>query len=761
MNDFRSIGRAYDLDGSQKLRGAAKYAGDLSVPGMLHGVTLFAPVPRALVKAIDAGRARKMPGVVVLTADNVSGSNRFGPVKRDQPVLVGPGEEARFVGDALALVAAESPALAREARDRIEVELEELPVVSSIEEALQGGAPAVHAEVPDNVCARGEVTMGDVEAGFAQAAVIVEETVRTPRQEHAYLEPEAALATFDERGRVILYSCVQDPYYFGYDIAQAVGLPANRLRVVATPLGGGFGGKDDITLQAHTVLLALHSGRPVRMVYSREESIRAHPKRHPMEIRLKVGATENGFLTALEAQVLTDAGAYTGRSPVVVTVALHSLSGPYAIPNLKLQGVSLFTNNLVTGACRGYGQPQTTAAREIVLDLLGARLGIDPVRLRKANAVGPNARPGTPLAKLDSEPSAREVIDAALAEAGELRPPAPGRRAGRGVACAMPLFDIGALPSLGLAGVSVGVEVMVDGSIIVTSSAVDMGQGVRSALALMAAEELGVDPGQVTVLLGDTDTCPKSGPTTGSRQTYVSGNALLAAARALKERMATEAAERLDASPDQLEFREGAVRVLSEPHRALTLGDLARHCYYHGINLREESWFKAGQAIIGHTFVATVADVEVDTTTGDVQVRRLVTAHDIGRAINPTAVRGQLIGGSVQSLGWALTEDLAQEACRIMTPSLSEYIVPTAMDVPEVEAVLIENPYPSGPFGAKGVGEHATVTTAPALLNAIYSATGVMVRDYPATPEKLARALGAFDESDDPERNTRTKGDGQ
>jgi CO/xanthine dehydrogenase Mo-binding subunit len=710
---------------------------------MLHGVTLFSPVPRALIRAVDVARARELPGVTVLTAADVRGSNRFGPAKRDQPVLVGVGEEARFVGDALALVAAETVELAREARDRIVVEYDELPAVSSLRAALEGGGP-VHADILDNVCARGALDMGDVQAGFAQADVILEETVFTPRQEHAYLEPEAALATFDERGRVVLSSCLQDPHYFGYDVAQAVGLAANRLRVVATPLGGGFGGKDDITLQAHAVLLALHTRRPVRMVYTREESFLAHPKRHPMEIRLKLGATHAGFLTALEAEVYADAGAYTGRSPVVITVALHSLSGPYAIPNLQLRGVALFTNNLITGACRGYGQPQTSAAREMVLDLLASRLGVDPVKLRKANALSRDDRPGTPLAKLDSDPSLRQVIDAAMEEAGPRPSPSPGRRAGRGLACAMPLFDIGALPSLGLAGVSVGVEMMVDGSLIVTSSAVDMGQGVRSAMAMMAAEEFGLQAGAVTVLLGDTDTTPKSGPSTASRQTYVSGNAMLMAARALKERMVAEAAEQLDAAPESLEFRDGAVQVKGEPARALALGDLARHCYYLGIQLREESWFKAGHAIIGHTFVATVADVEVDPVTGEVQVRRLVTAHDTGKAINPVAVRGQLIGGSVQSLGWALMEDMAQVDGRVLKPSFSEYLIPTALDVPAVEAVIVENPYPTGPFGAKGVGEHATVTTAPAVLNAVYDATGVMIRDYPATAEKVALALGAF-----------------
>ncbi len=742
VDAYRSIGRSISLEGPDKARGRTKYAGDLSMPGMLHGLPVLTPVPRALITAVDVSGARELPGVVVVTAADIAGSNRFGPTKPDQPVLVAEGEEVRYVGDAVALVAAEDLWVAEEARRRVRISYEERAPVDGIRAALAGVAAPVHADVPDNVCARSQLAMGDVDEGFRLADVVIEETVLTPRQEHAYLEPEAALAYLDERDRLVILSCLQDPYYFGYDIAQSLGLPANRVRVIATPLGGGFGGKDDITLQAHAALLALHARRPVRMVYSREESILIHPKRHPAEIRIKLGATRAGLLTALQAEVFTDAGAYSGRSPVVVLVALHSMSGPYAIPHLRLEGTALFSNNLITGACRGYGQPQSTVAREIVLDLLAERLGVDPITLRKMNSLREGQRPGTPFANLDSEPSLVEVIDAAVTRAGPPPEPRPGRKAGRGIACAMPLFDIGALPSLGLAGVSVAVEMMVDGSIVVCDSAVDMGQGVRSALAMMAAEEFGVAAEDVTVLLGDTDLCPKSGPTTGSRQTYVSGNALLQAARLLKERLMVAAAEKLEVDPGTLEFREDAIRVVGDPGRMMTLSDLARCCYYRGVNLRQESWFKAGQAIIGHTFVATVADVDVDPATGETEVRRLVTAHDIGKAINPAAVRGQLIGGSVQSMGWALTEDLAQDACRVTTPSLSEYLVPTAADVPEVEAVLVENAYPTGPYGAKGVGEHATVTTAPAILNAMHQATGVMVREFPATPERVARGLG-------------------
>ncbi|NIO11546.1 MAG: molybdopterin-dependent oxidoreductase, partial [Deltaproteobacteria bacterium] len=436
-----------------------------------------------------------------------------------------------------------------------------------------------------------------------------------------------------------------------------------------------------------------------------------------------------------------DAGAYSGRSPVVITVSIHNSSGPYCIPHLNLVGKAVYTNNPVGGAARGYGAPQSTFAREVAMDRLAEALNMDPIELRRRNFLKQGDPVGSRLVNLDSPVSMPKVLERALETAGPVRKSTdPLRASSRGVACAMPMFDMASLPSLGLLGAGVGVQLMSDGTVKVYSTAVEMGQGITNVLTQIAMEEFGLPAAQVSVVLGDTDIAQKSGPTTASRQTYVSGNALLLASRKLKARVAAKAGELLEEDPEVLVFRDGEI-VSPEKGRQISLGAVAKKCYYGGINLREESWFKATHALIGHTFMATVADVEVDGKTGTVYVNQLVNSHDTGRAINPDGVRGQLIGGSVQSLGWATSEEFVTERGVTQTPSLAEYLIPTAMDIPEVKACIVEEPYPTGPYGAKGVGEHATVSTTPAIVNAINRATGHFFADLPVTPEKIYWAL--------------------
>ncbi|MEW5921362.1 MAG: xanthine dehydrogenase family protein molybdopterin-binding subunit [Bacillota bacterium] len=743
------VGQNFRKDGKEKVKGETKYAGDIFLPDMLFAKPLLAPVSHGRLKTIDTSLAKSLPGVVaVVTAEDIKGSNRFGPVMQDQPVLVGVGEDFKFLGDTLALVAAENKKIAEEAIRLIKVDYEELPGLYNFNEALADGAFRLHQNMEKNICSSGEIVIGDITSGFNESDIILEEIIQTPRQEHAYLETEAAVSFFDNQGRVNLYSCLQDPYYFNYDIAQALGLPANRIRTVATTAGGAFGGKDDITLQAHAILLTLVTGRPVKMVYSREESILIHPKRHPSEIRIKIGATKNGRITAFEGRVLIDAGAYTGRSPVVLTVALNSFVGPYYIPHIKLYGHAVYTNNLVAGACRGYGQPQSNTARELVLDMLADRLNINPVTLRKINALKQGQQAGTRLVNLDTPPTLDSLLDqtmAVLEKSPHDDTPAYCKR-GTGVACAMPLFDISALPSLGLAGTGVAIQMHPDGSLVVYASAVECGQGVISVLAQIAAEEFSVNPGDVEVILADTDSTPKSGPTTASRQTYTSGNALKIASEHLKKRLISFGSRLLNVAEEKLYFYGGKMLV-KDGEGEVPLSKLAKECYYAGVNLKEEAWFRSNHATIGHTFIATAADVEVDTLTGSVKVLKLVTAHDIGKAINPLAAAGQIIGGGMQSLGWAMTEDLMQKDGMVVTPSLAEYLIPTALDLPAMETILMENPYPTGPYGAKGVGEHASMTAAAAILNAIYQATGKMVTNFPATPEKVFNLVTGIPES--------------
>ena len=741
---FDEIGKyVKSVDGPDKATGRTRFAGDLVFPNMAYGKVHFTERAHAKVLSLDVSEAEETKGVIrIFTAKDIKGSNGFGATKPHQPVLVPVGGVARFLGDPLAVVVAEEEEIAREALERIRVEYEDLPGVFSIEEALRPGAPIIHSDAPDNICGTHGFVLGDVERGFRESDVIVEELISTSRQEHAYLETEAAVGTLDSQGQILLYSCIQDPHYFASDIAQAVGISMNRLRVIGTSLGGGFGGKDDITLQCFVVLAVSQLRRPVKMVYTREESFLSSVKRHPMEIRVRMGAKKDGRLQVLEGEILADGGPYSGRSPVVITVAAHSFSGPYLIPNLRVTAKAVYTNNPVGGACRGYGQPQSSFARELVIDRLARTLKIDSVELRRRNFLKQADVAGTRLVNLDSSVSMPQVLDQAMKSAGPLREATkPLHVSGRGVACAMPLFDIAALPSLGLLGAGVTVQLMSDGTLKVYSTAVEMGQGISTVLAQIAMKELGLTGEKVSIVLGDTDVAQKSGPTTASRQTYVSGNGLLMALGNLKMRILKKASKLVGEDLEELEFGDGEI-VSSHSKRRISLDELAKKCYYDGIDLREESWFHATHATIGHTFMATVADVEVDLETGTVLVTQLINSHDVGCALYPAGVRGQLIGGSVQSLGWVLLEDFVTREDCYETLSLSEYLVPTAMDIPEMKTCIVETPYPTGPYGAKGVGEHATVSTAPALLNAINAATGCFFTELPVTAEKIFLGIG-------------------
>jgi len=723
-----------------KALGLTKYAGDMYFPDMLHAKPLFSKYPRARVLSIDVTAAAATEGVVaVLTAKDIEGSNCFGASVRHQPVLVPEGGEVKFLGDAIVLVAAESESAAKRALSKIKVEYEELPGIYSIDDALAPEASLVHEDFPGNVCSTSEIIIGDVESGYKNSDTVIEKVISTSRQEHAYLEPEAAVGVMDNKGNIIVYSCVQDTTYFSADVAQAVGIPMNRFKVIGAPAGGAFGAKNEITLQAYVAALVKKLGRPVKMVYSREESFISSTKRHPMKIEMKIGATRDGNIQFMEAKVYADAGAYSGKSPTTLTVCLHSLSGPYHIPNVKLQGKAVYTNNPVSGAFRGMGQPQSCLAREIVIDLLADKLQINPIELRRRNMLKQGDVVGTPLVKLDSEVSLPAVLDKAIEMAGELkRSSDPDILTGRGVSCIMPLFDIAALPAAGPFGSGIAITLYLDGTIKVYSTAVDYGQGADTVLAQIAATEFGVPLEKVEVVLGDIDTAPKSGPQIASRHTYVAGNALLLAAGELKRRILDVAAKILEEDKESLSFSDGMVVCSSNPSKKMALSELANKSYAQGINLRQESWFKATHAMIGHTFTVSIADVEVNTITGEINIQRMVNVHDIGKAINPVAVIGQLTGGALMSQGWALMEDFVTKEGYIQTPSLTEYLVPTSKDIPvENFSGYIEAYYPTGPYGAKGLGEHATMSATPAIINAIHNATGATLTELPVTPEKL------------------------
>jgi len=712
---------------------------------MLYAKTLRSPYPHARLARLDIKRAQALSGVVaVLTAQDVPGVNGFGVVTPDQPVLVPVGGVAYMLGDPVALVAAESEAIAQQALKLIEAEYEPLPIVADPESAMQAGAPQLFADKPGNICAEFHLEAGDLDLGLSRADIIIDNVYSTPRQEHAYLEPEAGLATVDPDGTITVYSGAQDTvFYLRGPIAKALAWPESKIRVVAMPTGGAFGGKTDVSLQIHLALLALKTGRPVKMVWSREESLLVSTKRHPMKVRHRLGVTKDGRVVAIEAQVVADAGAYTSASPWVLAVSCRQLAGPYAVEHVRVYGQAVFTNNPISGACRGYGEPQAILVVECQMALAARELGLDPVEFRLKNALKEGMTPPLYIYPLDSPVSLPETTAQALKEAGPCPSSSgPDKRVGRGMAFAMPGFDVAGTPWGPMAGAGARLELFPDGSLVVRSGVCEIGTGITTALAQVAAESLGLELEAITVVHGDSAITPKSGPAVASRSAYCSGNAVRSAAEQLKAKLLAKAAEILEVKVDWLAYQRGRIFVSEQPYRGLSVVEVANECHNTGVNLVAESWFHIDHPDNGHAFTTAVADVEVDIETGMVELLGLVVAHDAGRALNPDAVKGQLVGGAVMGAGYILTEDAAVENGRLLTSTLADYLIPTSLDIGEkVHAIIVEEPLPSGPYGARGVGEATTGTTPPAIINAIYDAIGVMVTEFPATPEVVLKAI--------------------
>jgi CO/xanthine dehydrogenase Mo-binding subunit len=661
-------------------------------------------------------------------------------------------DRVKMIGDPVAAVAARTKEIADEALDLIEVAYQELPAVTTIEEALSPKAPLVHDEFERNVCSEYHYVRGDPNRGFAEADLVVEDIFELPRQEHAYLEVEGGLATVDANGVITVMAGSQRPRFIFASICESLSLPGSKVRVVGTPTGGGFGGKADLSMHALVALLAHTTGKAVKLVWTREESFIASTKRHPMIIHAKLGATKDGRLTAFQADILADAGAYASHSLIVVWAAGTYFPGPYHIPNLKIDGMSVYTHNPISGACRGYGQPQAVLVLESLMAEMAARLGLDPVQFRLMNGLKMGMQPGSPRITLDYEPTLPETLEQAMAAAGPKPVPSgPGKRVGRGIASAMPIFDISTEDVADMRGVGAQIEVFPDGTALVRTGVPEIGSGITTVLAQVAAEELGLPMGWVSVLHGSTESTPDAGPVVASRQAYCSGNAVRLAVADVRGRILEVASDILHAPVESLKMEGGRVFVDGESQRSIRLGEVTTIAHRTGVDLLGKAWFSASHADAGHTFMTSVADVEVDEESGKVRVLKMVNAHDSGKALNPLNVKGQLIGGAMMGLGYALSEDFETEGGQMLFPSrLHDYLYPTPLDGPEVWApVIVEHPYATGPYGAKGVGEHGTDTAPAAILNAIYDAIGARVNRTPALPERVLQAIRLAHEKKD------------
>jgi CO/xanthine dehydrogenase Mo-binding subunit len=715
----RHIGKpVLRVDGLEKADGRLRYLSDITVPGTLWVRVLRAAHPHALIRRIDTARAAALPGVVrVLTHRDVPGLNRYGIAKPDMPVLC--EDKVRYVGDAVALVAAETPEIAAEALDLIEIDYEPLPVVDDPEKALDDPSqPKVHRD--GNLLHFNEVKKGDVARGFAESEITLEHRFRTQMFAHAFLELDGGTALFDPASGVITIWCAgQYPYRDQLQIARALGWDPQRIHVIASPIGGAFGGKDEITIQICLALLARHiPGRHVKLALSRKESMEAGTKRHPFILDFKIGAKRDGTFVALDVNMVSDAGAYATLSGPVMNLAIEGASGPYVWPHTHLRGRAAYTNNGFSGAFRGFGTTQSCFAQEQMLDILAARLGMDPIDLRLKNCLHTGD-----ISAMNHRIWTAVGIEQTLrvAKSSKLWRERRERQAG----FAPPLFHgVGMASEMQATGLGKGIpdfagaycDLNPDGTFTVRIGGIEMGTGVLTAYTQMAAEVLGVEIERVGIVAGDTGETPDSGTTTASRSVYMIGNAVTKAAKDLKRKMEAEP----DGGPRPLRGEGHFVH----PEAEIDLGDGLPHIMY--------------------SFCTQMASVIVDAETGEIRVDEVLSIPDAGRAINPQGIEGQSDGGVVMGASYALLEEVLMKGGRFINANFTNYTLPTAVDCPRrIDTVIVEQPEPTHEWGAKGIGETVTVPVCPAILNAIHDALGIRVFEIPVTPERVVAALEA------------------
>ena len=747
---MRTVGkRVPRLDAAQKVTGRLLYPSDLRKEGMLWVEVVRAAHPHAWIRGIDTRQAEAVPGVVrVLTARDVPGQNAFGIQIQDMPVLA--IDRVRYLGDAVALVGAQTPEIARSAAALVKVDYQVLEPLCDPEQAMQPGAMPLHPR--GNILHEGHFKKGDIEAGFGRSDVVVERTYQVQMMDHAFLETEAGISYLDSDGVLTVDACGQYIYRDQTQIARALGLPLEKVRVRSSQVGGAFGGKDEITVQIHLALMTHHTGQPARMKATREESIISHTKRHPARMWFKTGATRDGKLVALQARLVSDTGAYASLGGPVLNLMIEHAAGPYLVPNVQIDAFAVYTNNGFCGAFRGFGCTQACVAIEGQMDLLAEALGMDRLELRRKNALHKGDRAALGY-EMKTEVGALSTIEAAQrgplysqreARKADLEKHSPSLRAHfrRGVGVASQMQGLG----LGI-GIPDYAEVELDldpvGRVTLWVGTTEIGQGAYTAYAQMLAERLAIPMERVIVIGGDTRTTPDSGTTTASRTTFAVGNALSLAADKLREALLGRARERLGWKARQGKLREGRLCAAGQgiPIEALAAPDgLSVRATYHLPVADEE--LGDGLPHLLYSYGTHEVLVEVNTLTGEISVEAVEAYLDGGRVISPAGFEGQSEGGVAQGIGYALFEEVLLDQGRFLNPNFNRYLLPTSLDVPrELRTVAVEVLEPTGPFGAKGISETSTVGVAPAILGALHDALGVRFTRLPVRAEDVWQAL--------------------
>ncbi|KMT22143.1 xanthine dehydrogenase family protein molybdopterin-binding subunit [Clostridium cylindrosporum] len=785
MADFKQLGqRIIRRDGFAKLTGRAIYPDDISIDNMAYGATVRSPYAHAEILSIDTSKAKAAPGVIdVLTAEDVPGHNSHGVLYKDHNVFC--STKVRRIGDPVAFVVAKTESQAREGVKLVEVTYKEIPGVFDPREALKPDAPIVNEysdrfffynddkeevyEKPENYpypnlifrykCRKGD---SESESIWRNCAEVAEGEFYSPFVDAAFLQPESGIAYIDEDDKLVMTASTQYMHFDRIELADALNIDEERIRILNPVVGGAFGAREDITLQIHLALAALKLKRPVKATYTREESFYAHSKRHPMTMKAKMGADKDGKLIAFEAEIYSDSGAYASWAINVTRKACIHITGPYQIPNVKVDGYAVYTNSPFTGALRGFGATQVPMVHETLMDMLAEKLGMDKFEIRMKNIykVGSETANGQVITESCPLDRCLNTVEKAMnldngdsfdkSENGYIKK-------GRGIAACW----YGTGYGNGFPDVSVAdVELLKCGGVLLRVGAAEVGQGARTIMPQIVAEVLGMSAYDIKIYSEDSDECEDSGTAAATRQTYNTGNAVKLASEKFKSELIKEAIrlinkplpefEKLN-SAHKFKVENGEVYLEILPTKKVTLAQIAASLAEEGRSLRVRDSFTAqtvklddngyGAPYWPYTFNSYGVEVEVDTLTGRVKCTKAWCAQDVGRAINPALVEGQIDGGFAMGLGYALYEDLGVNKGRIANNKYSKYIIPTSMDMPEIEKFIIEDPETSAPFGAKGIGEPVIVPVAPAILNAIYDATGIRLKSLPATPDKVLKAL--------------------
>ncbi len=743
-------------DALEKVTGRAQYAYDMRLPAMVYGEILRSPYPHARIVRIDSSGADALPGVLAVYTQKDMPQTKYGAFVQDETALA--DEVVRYVGEGVAAVIALDEQTALRGIEAIEVDYELLPAVEDPEEAMAEGAPAVHAGVERNVVAHNRVAAGDIDAGFAAADHVFEDRFVTSRQCHACMEPHALVADYDASGRVTIHISSQSTFFDRFGLMGVFGLPANKIRIIAPYLGGGFGSKSEThSIYVVAIQASMNLGRPVKMFHSRAEEFTSSRTRHPEIIYMKTGVKDDGTITARSARVILDNGAYTSYGPGVSLTQSMLGGAVYRIPAYRYDGYTVYTNNPFGGAFRGFGSPQFTFAAESHTDMIAERLGMDAVEFRLKNL----SRPGD---KAISGPTLTscgivECLEKAAEAIGwreKVANPQPGR--GVGVACGTHFTSGKFHPNVNADFCAAGVKVNEDGSVSLMIGATEMGTGAATtATAQICAEELGVDLDDVDVITSDSETIPADFGTYGSRVTTLAGNAVRDACRQVREQLFRVGAEQLDAEPGELELGRKKVYVKSEPGRAVDLATVVQSSIFRdrdGRQIMAQAHYDApcdlpdpetgvGDFAMSYSFGCHAVEVEVDEETGSVRVVDFVAATDCGNLINPALAESQVEGGVAQGIGFGLMEDLVCEHGQVLNPSFATYKIPTTTEMPPIRSLWVETNDPRGPYGAKGLGEMGLVPTAPAIANAVYQATGARVQQIPLFPERVLAAIDA------------------